>query len=399
MTTKNTISQVVILAAGKGTRIEPLTLSKPKPLLKVCGRTILEHNLEQLSGLVKEVILVIGYKGEMVKELIGSRYKGLKINYLWQKNISGTAEAAKKCFPIIKDKFLLLYGDDLYSKEDIKKCLEKFPCILLKKVEEPSAFGQVLIKRNSVKELKEKPKKDISNLVNTGVYFLDKNIFHFKIKKSARNEYEFTDFIKEFIKKERLYFSLAEDWVPLPYVWSLLDANEYLLSQTKEKVLGKIEKGCHIKGKVIVEKGTVIKKGTYIEGPVYIGKNCQIGPNCYLRKHTVLGDNSHIGQAVEIKNCLIGEGTNIAHLSYVADSIIGDNCNFGAGTITANLRHDYKNVKTMVKGQLIDTKRRKFGTVFGDNVKTGVGTLIYPGRKIWPGKFTRPGEIVKKDII
>ena len=385
MKSSNTNLKAVILAAGKGTRIEPLTLTKPKPLLKICGRTILEHNLDQLQGLVEEVILVIGYKGEMVKELIGSRYKGLKINYLWQKNISGTAEAAKKCFPIIKDKFLLLYGDDLYSKEDIKKCLEKFPSILLKKVEEPSAFGQVLIKRNLVKELKEKPKKNISNLVNTGLYFLDKNIFHFKIKKSARNEYEFTDFIKEFIKKERLYFSLAEGWIPLPYAWNLLDANEYLLKTTKKNV--------------IIEKGSIIKSGTYIEGPVYIGRNCQIGPNCYLRKYTSIGDDCHIGQAVEIKNSIIGENTKIAHLSYVADSIIGDNCNFGAGTITANLRHDYDNVKTMVKGKLIDTKRRKFGTIFGDNVKTGVGTLIYPGRKIWSGKFTRPGEIIKKDII
>ena len=399
MTTKNTISQAVILAAGKGTRIEPLTLTKPKPLLKICNRTILEHNLDQLNGLVKEVILVIGYKGEMIRKLISSEYKGLKIKYVWQKNALGTGDAAKKVALLLKNKFLLLYGDDLYYREDIKKCLKKFPCILLKKIEEPSAFGQVLIKRNIVKELKEKPKKNVSNLVNTGVYFLDKNIFHFKIKKSSRSEYEFTDFIKEFIKKERLYFSLAENWIPLPYVWNLLDANQFLMEKMKKKVLGKIEKGCQIKGRIVVEKGTIIKKGTYIEGPVYIGKNCQIGPNCYLRKYTDVGDSCHIGQAVEIKNCLIGEGTNIAHLSYVADSIIGDDCNFGAGTITANLRHDYDNVKTIVKGQLIDTKRRKFGTVFGDNVKTGVGTLIYPGRKIWPGKFTRPGEIIKKDTI
>ncbi len=393
------ISQAVILAAGKGTRIELLTLSKPKPLLKICGRTILEHNLDQLNGLVKEVILVIGYKGEIIKKFIGSEYKGLKIRYVWQKNALGTGDAAKKVALLLRNEFLLLYGDDLYDREDIKKCLKKFPCILLKKIEEPSAFGQVLIKRNLVKELEEKPKENVSNLVNTGVYFLDKSILDFKIKKSSRNEYEFTDFIKEFIKKERLYSILAKDWIPLPYVWNLLDANQFLMERMKKKVLGKVEKDCQIKGNIIVEKGTAIKSGTYIEGPVYIGKNCQIGPNCYLRKYTNIGDNCHIGQAVEIKNSIIGENTKIAHLSYVADSIIGDNCNFGAGTITANLRHDNENIKTIVKGELIDTKRRKFGTIFGDNVKTGVGTLIYPGRKIWPGKFTRPGEIIKKDTI
>ena len=392
------IFQAVILAAGNGTRIFPLTLTKPKPLLKICNRTILEHNLDQLNGLVKEVILVIGYKGEMVKSFLGNRYKNLNIKYIWQKNQLGTGDAVKKVFPFIQDKFLILNGDDLYDKKDIEKCLKKFPCILLDKKDEPSAFGQVLIKTGIVEELKEKPKKNVSNLVNTGLYFLDKSILDFKLKKSCRNEYEFTDFIKEFVKKKKLYFSLAKAWIPLSYIWNLLDANEYLLAKTDKEILGKIEKNCQIKGKVRIGKGTIVKSGVYIEGPVYVGENCQIGPNCYLRKYTCIGDNCHIGQAVEIKNSIIGEKTNIAHLSYIGDSIIGDNCNFGAGTITANLRHNYKEIETMIKGKLVNTKRKKFGAVIADNVKTGIGTLIYPGRKIWPDRFTRPGEIIKKDI-
>jgi len=399
MKSYNTNLKAVILVAGKGTRIQPLTLNKPKPLLKICGKTILEHNLGQLLGLVKEVILVIEYKGEMIKKLIGSQYKGLKIKYIWQKNTLGTGDATKKSASLVKDKFLLLYGDDLYEKQDIESSLKKFPCVLLKKKNNPSAFGQVLVKKNLVQDLVEKPQKKVSHLVNTGVYFLPNSIFDFKIKKSSRGEYEFTDYIKQFIKEKNLYYEIAENWTPLPYVWNLLDANEYLLKAIEKRILGKVEKNCYIKDKVIIEKGTIIKSGTYIEGPVYIGKNCQIGPNCYLRKHTSISDSCHIGQAVEIKNSIIGEDTKIAHLSYVADSIIGDNCNFGAGTITANLRHDNKNIKTIIKGKLIDTERRKFGTVFGDNVKTGIGTLIYPGRKIWSGKFTVPGEVIKKDKI
>ena len=390
--------QAVILVAGKGTRIQPLTLTKPKPLLKICGKTILEHNLNQLQGLVKEVILVIGYKGEMFKNFIGNRYKNLNIKYIWQKDPCGTGDATKQAMSLVNNKFLLLYGDDLYVKQDIKQVLKKFPCILLKKVENPSPFGQVIIRQNLVKGLEEKPKKTISDLVNTGLYFLDKTFFNFEIKKSPRGEYEFTDFIKNFIEKQKLYFGIAKNWIPLPYPWNLLDANELLLKKSKKKILGKIEKNCQIKGEVIVEKGTILRSGTYIEGPVYIGKNCQIGPNCYLRAHTSIGDRCHIGQTVEIKNSIIGDGTNIAHLSYVGDSIIGDGCNLGAGTIVANLRHDYKTIKTMVKGKLVDTGRVKFGTIFGDGVKTGIGTLIYPGRKIWSQKFTKPGEIVKKDI-
>ena len=393
------ISQAIILCAGQGTRIYPLTLGKPKPLLNVCGKTILEHNLDQLRGLTQEVILVVGYRGEEIKEFLGDKYKNINIKYVWQKRALGTGDAAKMANGLIKDKFLLLYGDDLYDKQDIKKCIEKFPCILLKKMEEPSAFGQVKVERNNVKCLVEKPSSDISNLVNTGVYYLDKSIFDFNIKKSSRGEYEFTDYIKSLIKTKKLHCGIAENWMPVSYVWKLLDINEFLLKSSRAKNLGICEKNSVIKGKVIIGEGSVIKGGVRVEGPVYIGKNCIIGPNSFIRKYTCIGDDCRVGQAVEIKNSIIGKGTFISHLSYVGDSIIGENCNFGSGAIVANLRHDGADIKTMVNGKLIDTKRRKFGTVFGDNVKTGVGTLIYPGRKIWPDKFTKPGEIIKQDKI
>ncbi|HDL74961.1 MAG TPA: glucose-1-phosphate thymidylyltransferase [bacterium] len=389
----------IILAAGKGIRMQPLSLTKPKPLLKINNKSVLEHNLEQLNGLVNEVILVIGYKGEMIKNLIGDKFKNIKIRYVWQKKHLGTGDAAKKAMPYIKDRFILMNGDDLYEKNDIKNCLKKFPSILLAKSKNPESFGVAITSENYVENLAEKPKSPTSNLVNTGFYFLDKSIFNFKIKKSKRGEYEFTDYIKKLIRKEKLYFGLAKNWIPLSCSHNLLDANEFLLKKIKKKILGKVEKNCEIKGDVIIEKGTIIKNGSYIEGPVYIGKNCEIGPNCHIRGATSINDNCHISQAVEIKNSIIGSNSKICHLSYVGDSIIGEYCNLGGGTIVANLRHDRETIKVIIKKKKVDTGKRKFGTVLGDKVKTGIGTLIYPGRKIWPQKTTLPGEIVKEDIL
>ncbi|MDD4358788.1 MAG: DapH/DapD/GlmU-related protein, partial [Candidatus Pacebacteria bacterium] len=187
-------------------------------------------------------------------------------------------------------------------------------------------------------------------------------------------------------------------WIPASYPWDLFNMANSLFKDFKFKKLGKIEKGAVIKGNIYLGEGSIIKSGTYIEGPVYIGNNSKIGPNAYLREGTVIGNNSSIGAAVEIKNSIIGDNTNINHLSYVGDSIIGSNVNLGAGTITANLRHDNATIKTLVKDGLIDTKRRKFGTIIGDNVKIGINTIIYPGRKIWPFKTTLPGENVKEDL-
>ena len=178
----------------------------------------------------------------------------------------------------------------------------------------------------------------------------------------------------------------------------MLETNEFFLNRIKKKIKGIIEKNVTIKGEVVIAKGTLVKSGAYIEGPVVIGENCVIGPNCYIRASTSIGNNSKVGNAVDIKNSIIGENTCIAHLAYIGDSVIGDNVNVAAGVITANLRHDGKNIKTPVKGKIVDAGRRKLGAIVGDNVKLGINTSIYPGRKIWPDKTTLPCEIVKKDI-
>lgn len=390
--------QAVILAAGSGIRLQPLTVLQPKPLLKILRKSILEHNLEQLQGLVKEVVLVVGYKGDLIQQKIGKSYQGIKIKYVWQKKPLGTGDAIKLAKSYLKDKFLVLNGDDFYFKEDLKNLLKHFPAILVKKTEDPRNFAAVVTKGKRVLDIVEKPKKIVSSLTNTGAYFLSQEIFKYKIKKSIRGEYELPDYLRKFAKDQSLYFVKAKSWVPISYSWSILDASSFFLQREKKKIKGKIERGAQIQGKIIVGEGSIIRSGAYIIGPVFIGKNCNIGPNCFIRGATVIHDNCRIGQSVEVKNSVIYENTNIAHLSYVGDSIIGPNCNLGAGTIIANLRHDNMSIKTMINGKLTDTKRRKFGTVFGEGVKTGIGTLIYPGRKIWPNKTTLPGEVVKKDI-
>jgi bifunctional UDP-N-acetylglucosamine pyrophosphorylase/glucosamine-1-phosphate N-acetyltransferase len=163
------------------------------------------------------------------------------------------------------------------------------------------------------------------------------------------------------------------------------------------------ESGAHgslyVDGRLQVGKGTKILPGVVIEGDVIIGDNCKVGPNCYIRGSTSIGDKCHVGQAVEIKNSILLPGTNVGHLSYLGDSILGEKVNFGAGTITSNLRHDGGAHRSPVEGRMVDTGRRKLGTIVGDGVHTGIHTSIYPGRKLWPKTSTLPGAIVDKDIL
>lgn len=183
------------------------------------------------------------------------------------------------------------------------------------------------------------------------------------------------------------------------YPWDILRANElYVSALTGDSIHGDIHPAAVIEGSLHLGLGTRILPGVFIEGNVVIGANCKIGPNCYIRGNTSIGDHCHIGQSVEIKNCLILSRTNVGHLSYIGDSVLGEKVNLGAGTTTSNLRHDGKNHHSMVQGVLVDTGRRKFGTIIGDGVHTGINTSIYPGRKLGPHTSTRPAEVVQKDL-
>jgi len=399
--------QAVIMAAGKGTRLAPLTEVRPKPLLRVANKTILEHNLDQLVGISDHVFIVVNHFKEQVIAQIGQEYKGMRITFVDQEKPLGTGDAIKSALPFLDKKFIVMNGDDVYFREGIEKVVKKSPCLLLKEVKNPESFGVVTVSGTKVSGIIEKPDKPISNLVNMGVYFLEKDIFSIALQPSERGEYELVDYLKPLIQAGKLNFEVAENWFPITYPWSLLDANAFLLEQLnkptdkmlekEEKIKGIVEENCNLKENVWIGEGTIIKSGTYIEKNVMIGKNCIIGPNCFIRSGTTIGNSCHVGQAVELKNTIIFDKSNVPHLSYVGDSVIGSGSNLGAGTITANLRHDGANVKSEVKGVLIDTGRRKLGAIIGDNVKTGIGTMIYPGRKLWPGARTIPQENIKED--
>ncbi len=405
--------KAVILAAGKSTRLLPLTASRSKVMLPVANKTILEHNLQQLLGtkLIDEVIIVVGFCSEEIMTRFGTTFLGksstknrIKLKYSFQTEQLGTGHALLQAekFVAAEKKFVVLMGDDLYSGSDIKKCLKHESALLAKKVPNVSSFGKIVADRGMLKSIIEKPDESGSGLANTGCYVLPNSVFTLlrKLKKSGRGEYEITDAIQQLPK---VAVEEAEFWQPITYPWSLLDANETILKQReKEKAAvaatATIEKYATLKGFVAVGKGTLIRNGAYIEGPVVIGENCTIGPNCFIRPYTSIGNHCRIGNAVEVKNSVLMDNVTIGHLSYCGDSVIGRNVNWGAGTIAANLRHDDGNVKSVVKGALVDTGKRKLGTIIGDNAKTAIHTSIYPGRKIWPGKATLPGEVVKKDV-
>ena len=320
----------VILAHNKSAETEPLSLTRPKAMLNVSGKTLLEHNLDFLNGQTREVIIIVDFLKNLIVEKIGDHYKNLSIRYK-ELNNNPVVTILQGIQSDLQEIFILLNTDSLYIKKD----MDEVCCINKKKLQKLS-------------------EKDVPGAITSGS-------------------------------------------VIVKYSWDILKANEIFMQKICSQINGDVESGAAIKGEVRIGKGSLIKSGAYIEGPVIIGENCIIGPNCFVRRNTVIGNSCMIGNGVELKNTIIGERVNICHLSFFGDSLIGSDVNIGAGTISANVRHDQKNIRTILHGETIDTGLAKFGTVIGDNVHTGINTSIYPGRKIWPGVNTFPGEIVHMD--
>jgi len=392
--------KAVILAAGEGSRMRPLTYARPKVMLPIANKPILEHLLiETIAAGIKEFIFVVGYHDEAVLGYFGdgSKWK-VRIDYVKQRRQLGTADALRMVSELTAGNFLLMNGDMAIGRSDIEAmATRKETTMAVIEVSDTSGLGAVELNRGRVVRIYEKVAKPPTHLANAGLYLLTPEIYDAisRTRKSPRGEYELTDSLALMMETGNGIDShMIGRWLDISYPWDLLTANETFMADLEAQSLGEVEANVVMKGAVAIGKNTIVRSGSYIIGPVIIGENCDIGPNCYIRPCTAIGDNCHIGNAVEVKNCIIMKGSNLPHHNYAGDSVIGEGCNFGAGTKIANLRLD----KQIIRVEGIDTGRRKLGAIIGDMVETGINASINVGSLIGDRTFIGPGAVASGAI-
>ena len=387
--------KAVVLAAGEGNRMRPLTYNRPKVMLRIANKPLLEHLiLASKAAGVSDFVFIVGYRDDQVREYFHDGGKwGVRIQYRLQREPRGTTDALGKVKDLINESFLVMNGDVLTSQDDLTRLASGAGMAMAgKEVEDVEGAGVVEVRGGNVLRIHEKSKFPPTHIVNAGFYRLTPAVFGAisSTPLSVRGEYELTDSLQMLIDRgEKISYEKLDSWLSVTYPWDLLDANKIYIPSVSSNQ-GTIEKNVSIEDPCTIGKGTLIRSGCYIQGPLIIGCDCEIGPNCFIRPATAIEDGCHIGSAVEIKNSIIMKGTKVPHENYVGDSVIGENCNLGAGTKIANLRLDKKDA--------IEKRRRKLGAILGDNISTGINSCINVGTRIGDNSIVGPGAVASGDI-
>jgi UDP-N-acetylglucosamine diphosphorylase / glucose-1-phosphate thymidylyltransferase / UDP-N-acetylgalactosamine diphosphorylase / glucosamine-1-phosphate N-acetyltransferase / galactosamine-1-phosphate N-acetyltransferase len=320
------MKQAVILAAGEGQRLRPFTVTRPKAMISIAGKPILQYIIEALAhGGVRDIIIVVGYRKEQVYDFFGSGEKlGVKISYATQQKQLGTAHALASVKEMVQDEFLVLPGDNLIDAATIADFVDIGPeALLVKRVKDPERYGVVNIDGGEVRGIVEKPKDAGGNLVNTGIYAFSKEIFNL-----IGDTLDIPDVLNNMIAAGRTIkvMETVGTWLDVIYPWDIISLNNAILQNIAPAMGGTVEAGVTVKGKVIIGADTVIRAGSCIYGPAIIGGGCEIGPNVSIMPSTSIGDNVSVSSFSQVKNSVIGSDVTFGPGCFISDSVIDKGC-------------------------------------------------------------------------
>ena len=424
---------VIILAAGKGTRMQS---AKPKVLQTLAGKSLLSHVLDTCHQLtVDETIIVHGFGGEQVKSEITDQYSQSSITWVAQTEQLGTGHAVKVTLSDLpKDgQSLILYGDvplvSVQTLSALQTANTDGMSMLTLTVDNPFGLGR--IKRDHVGNIAAiVEQKDASadeqqiQEINSGIYCVDNALLHKYLPElsndNAQQEYYLTDIVKmavadgitiaaiepehtfeiEGVNNRQQLASLERTWQG-KIVADLQEAGVQFADPTRVDIRGTLTAGqdvfvdvgvvfegdCTLGDNVYIEAGCVIKSSKlgnacYIKpycviDHAQVGDGVDVGPFAHLRPDTVLSDNTKVGNFVEIKKSTIGHGSKVNHLSYIGDATVGTNVNIGAGTITCNYDGANKSQTTIKDNAFIGSNSSLVAPVtIGDTATVAAGSVI-----------------------
>ena len=362
--------KAVILAAGEGTRLEPLTNVRPKPMLPVANKPLLEYVIESLKEAgINDLVLVVGYESERIQNYFGDGDAwNVDISYVFQSPQLGTGHAISQAKSVVGSPFLVLNGDRIVNPDAIQCVIATFnqhetTTIAITPVEEPARYGVVETQdNNQITKIQEKPHPDTvtSDYINAGIYAFDQDIFAALEQTEYRGELTITDTINQHTKSlHPIAVPFTGHWLDVSRPWDLLRVNGEMLDQQKQT----IPEATSIANSAAIATNTTIASGATIAENATIDHGTAIGPNVTIGANTVLD------------NTIVFADATIEPGSVLRDTIIGQNVTLGPGSIIEGGKADVYLNETLHQNV-------PFGGILGDNATVGANVTITPGTRL-----------------
>jgi UDP-N-acetylglucosamine diphosphorylase / glucose-1-phosphate thymidylyltransferase / UDP-N-acetylgalactosamine diphosphorylase / glucosamine-1-phosphate N-acetyltransferase / galactosamine-1-phosphate N-acetyltransferase len=368
------MKQAVILSAGEGRRLKPFTENKPKAMIYIAGKPIIQYVIESLAAIgIRDIVMVVGYQKEKIFDYFGEgKPFGVEISYVSQDKQIGTANALSYARGFTDKEFLVLSGNRLISPETLAPIVgATVTTVVTKRVQNPFRYGVVELKDGKIIRIVEKPVNPSSDIINAGIYVFNDSIFN-----HMEMELNLPDVINNMAARGETIRAVEDNemWLDTVYPWDILNLNAMILQKMSSAQNGTIEPNVTFKGPVLIGAGTVIRSNTYIMGPVRIGKGCEIGPNACIFPATSIANNVVISPFTEIRNSVIADDVSIGSGAIIQDSVIDEGCIIGPQFNACSNEADVK----------IDDEHHtiKTGTMMGKSCRLGstvvaeAGTII-----------------------
>ncbi|MFC6757167.1 MULTISPECIES: bifunctional sugar-1-phosphate nucleotidylyltransferase/acetyltransferase [Haloarcula] len=386
------IDTAVVLAAGEGTRLRPLTRNRPKPMLPAGNRPILEHVFDALvEAGVEELVVVVGYKRDRVQDHFGPTYRDVPVTYVTQNKQLGSGHALLQAREAVDESVLVLNGDRLIDAGTVSAVADSFvetgdPSLAVVERHETSRYGAVEMHGDEIAELVEKPRDGDYRLINGGVYAFSADIFT-AIEETPRQagELALTDTLERLIEHDRVRGVEVDGmWVDATYPWDLLTVAREVLSR------GRVVEAARSDGVWIADSARVHREAV-LQGPVVVGQDCEVGPDAVIGPNTALGSNVTVGSNAVVQDSVIDADTRIDPGSTLMDTVTGQDVHLGASTVVPAGPADVQ-VGTNI------FEEQRLGAVIADRARARGNVSFTPGSLVGPKARLDVGVTVRGNV-
>jgi glucose-1-phosphate thymidylyltransferase len=378
----------VVLAAGEGTRLRPMTHNRPKPMLPAANRPILEHVLDALvhAG-VSELVLVVGYKRDRVQDHVGPTYRGVPVEYAVQGKQLGSGHALLQARDAVSGPLLVVNGDRIVDEGMTRGVVEAFDgetTLGVVREHNPGRYGSVEVEGDRVVGLVENPDEPAFGFVNAGIYAFDDDVFD-RLEATPRTDgaLPITDTVlREVDSDERTVRAVEVSglWADATYPWDLLYLTRRLLEE------GKVE-GTEQHPGVYVAPSARVHATATLQSPVVVAGDCEVGAGAVVGPNVALGRNVTVGANATVVDSVVDTDTRVGVASTLVETVTGENVDFGAGTVVPGGPGD-----VVLEDRVF--RDRDLGAAFADRVRTGGRVAADPGTLVGPDAHLHTGVTV-----